>query len=280
MKHLFWVLIPLLFINLFSCTNNSPSTVNTESTPVPTPPEATARKAPKLPVAPPPELEAAYQAHGGMERWKQMNKLVFVLEQGEKTEKHTIDLKTRKVFIINPEFMIGNDGKDVWITPNVGAFGGGSPRFYHNLNFYFFSIPFIFSDPGVNFEVLPEKEFNGKLYDVVKVTFDAEVGDAPKDEYIAHFDKKTHQLYLLLYTVTYRENQTSDSYNALVYEEWQEVNGFLLPKTMKGVRYADDKIGEERYVKRFSQIEISEEMPDNSTFEKPGRSEIDPLPKR
>ena len=229
---------------------------------------------------PPQELLEAYEAHGGLENWKKMKGLQFVMAQGEDSERQEFDLEMRYSLIIHPDYLIGFDGQDVWVSPNKQLFTKGSPRFYHNLNFYFFCLPFIFSDDGVNYELLPEKEIDGKMYDVVRITFDAGVGDAPKDYYIAHFDQETHLLHLLLYTVTYYKNQISERYNALIYEEWQEVDGLWVPKVMKGYSYLNGQMGEVRYTKTFSAANYDEERPDESDFERPGRAEIEPLPPR
>ncbi len=229
---------------------------------------------------PPEELLAAYEAHGGLETWKKKKGLLFIMAEGEDSERHEFHLENRFSLIIHPDFLIGHNGEGTWISPNKQLFRKGSPRFYHNLNFYFFSLPFIFSDDGVNYELLPTKEIEGKTYDVVRITFDTGVGDAPKDVYLAHFDQETHQLYLLLYTVTYYKNQASDRYNGLIYEEWQEADGLLVPKVVKSYSYLNGELGEIRNTKVFSQVKYSDEAPLISDFDRPGRSEIIPLPQR
>ena len=151
------------------------------------------------------------------------------------------------------------------------------PRFYHNLIFYFYAIPFVLADPGINYEVLPDRTINGKDLTAVKITFNEGVGDAPDDYYIAHFDKTTNELYLLLYTVTYFSGETNENFGAIVYDEWTVVNEVKLPKVMKGFRYQADTLGAQRYVRNFDRIKISEEALVNSLFEIPENSEIDTL---
>ena len=85
------------------------------------------------------------------------------MAQGEDSERQEFNLEMRYALIIHPDYLIGFDGQDVWISPNKELFKKGSPRFYHNLNFYFFTVPFIFSDEGVNYELLPEKEIELRL---------------------------------------------------------------------------------------------------------------------
>lgn len=59
-----------------------------------------------------------------------------------------INLDSRKIRLSNTEFEIGFEGTQTWISPNKG----NSVKFYHNLYFYFFNIPYVFTDPGVTVE--------------------------------------------------------------------------------------------------------------------------------
>lgn len=225
----------------------------------------------------PKELASALEAHGGLERWQSMKTLEFEIERADSTEHHLIDLTNRKVLLSHPNYKLGFDGQDVWVSPNKEAFGKGSARFYHNLIFYFHAIPFVLADPGINYEILPQRELDGKTYDAVKISYNDGVGDAPDDYYIAHFDTETHLMKLLLYTVTYYSGESNDKYNALVYDEWEEVNGLLMPKLMKGYKFSEDQLGDLRYERPFENIKLSTEAPDQSLFEMPETAEIDPL---
>ncbi len=225
----------------------------------------------------PKALAAGIEAHGGMEQWQKMQTWAYTIERNEQPERQFIDLKTRKVLLKQDAYTIGFDGKEVWITPNKEAFGKGSPRFYHNLYWYFHAFPFVMTDPGINYEVLPQKEMDGKLYDAVKISYNAGVGDAPDDYYIAHFDAETHQMYLLLYTVTYFQGEPGDKYNALIFDDWKEVNGLLVPNSMKGYKYADGELGEQRYTRVFTDIELSTTPADQAQFAMPAGAVIDTL---
>lgn len=222
-------------------------------------------------------LLKSIEAHGGVAQWQKAQTWEYTIQRNEKPEHHLIDLQTRKVLLTHEDYRLGFDGKEVWVSPNKAAFDKGSPRFYHNLVWYFHAFPFIMADPGINYEILPQKELDGKLYDAIKITFNDGVGDAPDDYYIAHFDPDTHLMYLLLYTVTYFNQAPSTKYNALVYDEWENVNGLLVPSKMIGYQYEDDQLGEKRYERPFTDIKIANTPPDASIFEMPAEAEIDPL---
>lgn len=223
-------------------------------------------------------LQKALTAHGGLDQWNKMQTLEYTVQRNDKPERHQIDLKTRKVLLTHEDYKLGFDGKEVWVTPNKAAFSEkSSPRFYHNLIFYFHAFPYVMADPGINYEVLPQKEMNGKMYDAIKISYNAGVGDAPDDYYIAHFDAETHQMYLLLYTVTYFNGKPGDKFNALVYDDWVKINGLLVPQSMKGFKYADGELGEQRYERPFADIQLRETALNQVIFEMPKGAEIDSL---
>jgi len=223
-------------------------------------------------------LKDGLAAHGGINQWNKMNTLKYSIERNEKPEHHLIDLKSRKVLLTHEDYKLGFDGKEVWITPDLEAFGKGSPRFYHNLIFYFYAIPFVLADPGINYEVLPQKEIEGQLYNVLKISYQAGVGDAPDDYYIAHFNTTTNRMDWLLYTVTYYSGEKSEKYNALKYD-WQEMNGLWIPSKLTGYKTKDGAITDFRYSRLFNKVSITSEVTNSSIFEMPKRAAIDPLPK-
>ena len=225
----------------------------------------------------PSTLMAGLKAHGGVERWSEMRTLEYSFPKGASKEFHQVDLASRKVRITHDDYTIGYDGQEVWVSPDKEAFPQMPARFYHNLIFYFYAIPYVLTDPGINYEVLPDRTVNGKELNAVKITYNSGVGDAPEDYYIAHFDKTTNELYLLLYTVTYFSGKTNENFSALVYDEWTEVNGLKLPKVMKGFRYQADTLGAERYVRIFDDISIHETPLESGIFEMPENAEIDSL---
>ncbi|MEM8964999.1 MAG: DUF6503 family protein [Bacteroidota bacterium] len=246
-----------------------------------TSPEQTAsQSSPEIVFAPeepsyPEVLQLALEAHGGLERWKSLEKLEYDLYRGEDLVDHQlIALNTRKVLLTNEQYTIGFDGQQVWVSPDSSAYSGRSARFYHNLQFYFFALPFVLADPGINYEVLEPRQFQDQTYDVLKITYQSDVGDAANDEYIAYFDQTTHQMRLLLYTVTYFSQSPADRYNARVYEEWQTVNGLKVPLKVQSYRWENDSLGEQRGVTGYRNVILDEIPPDQSMFLMPNEATV------
>lgn len=220
---------------------------------------------PKLPEL----LDKALAAHGGLSQWQSMKSLEYAFARDNDLEIQKTALDSRKAYIKRgDQFTMGFDGDTVWVKPNPDAYGKSDPRFYHNLIFYFYAMPFVLADPGIYYEELPPRQLNGKSYPALKISFGDGVGDAPDDYYIAHFDPDTYKLHLLLYTVTYFDQSPNEKYNALVYDEWTKVNGLDLPKKMIGYKFAADTLGAQRYAREFVDIKVSESAYPHLLFER------------
>ena len=214
----------------------------------------------------PPEFQQVLEAHGGLSRWQEQQRLEYdIYRENELVDHQLIALRTRKVLLSNDTYKIGYDGTDYWVSPDTAAFDG-DVRFYHNLQFYFMALPFLFADPGIRYEALEPRDFQGNAYDVLRITFEPGVGDASDDEYIAYFDQDSHQLTLLLYTVTYFSGEPGQDYNARWYQEWQAVNQLLLPKKVVGYQWNNGALGEERSTTEYRNVTLDEIPPDESVF--------------
>ena len=217
-------------------------------------------------------LTKVYDAHGGFEQWSKMKSLTYM--KGD--EKTVTNLSNRKIRLESPEQTIGFDGNEVWISPDT--LDPSRARFYHNLYFYFYAMPFVVGDPGSNYEDLPLKDINGKNYKGIKVSYDQGVGDAPDDNYIIWYDPDTYQMEWLMYTVTYRSQEPSDKYNIIHYSDWGSFNGLVLPTKFQPYQYADEAVGDKRGDERvFTDISIGEEAPSDALFKMPENAVVAPL---
>lgn len=219
----------------------------------------------------PPSLYSVLEAHGGIEKWNQYHTLSFAL--GDQT--HTVDLKTRELKIEAPNFSIGNDDGNVWLKQDSTYFEG-SPRFYHNLMFYFHTMPFVFADDGINYEEVPDKKIKGMTYEGIKMTFDENVGDAPKDEYILYYDPETYKMEWLAYFATYFSQKKSDSFNLIHYKKWKKTDGFLLPAELQWYEYENGEAGNTSGDARiFTNTHVSKHKMDKAFFDVPEDAVID-----
>jgi hypothetical protein len=232
------------------------------------------------------QLEETYEAHGGLNTFKEFNVVEYDMKDlpfspvGILNDHQLIDLNSRRILITSDTYKIGFDGSEAWITPNMEALGI-PPRFYSSTPFYFFGLPFLFADPGVNLESLGTKEINGKEYNVVKVTYDKGIGDTPDDNYVAYIDKDTNQLKLSHYIVTYPPLMQGKSIDelerhAVVYDEWQEVEGLRVPKKISFYVWSDNTLGDSALGSiRFENVSFKKESPDPAIFQKPEGAVVD-----
>ena len=231
------------------------------------------------------ELEQSTQAHGGIDAFRNYGTLEydqnFELTGVMNLKNHQlIDLNSRNVLITSDSYKVGFDGTEAWIVPDMEALGI-PPRFYASTPFYFFGLPFLFSDPGVNAEPLGVKELGGKEYDAVKFTYDKGVGDTSDDDYVAYFDKETNRLEVLTYIVTYpllTQGKPKEELerHAAVYEEWQETGGLIVPKKISFYKWTDDKLGKDSDgFMVFENVTFTQESPDPAVFSKPEGAQVD-----
>lgn len=216
----------------------------------------------------PAALQAVFNAHGGLNHWKQMNNLCFEMKGKNGDEIHTVSLPDRKTKIESKDWSIGKDATGVWLLNNNSAYEG-NPVFYHNLMFYFYAMPFIIADPGTNYVAVEPTELDGKMYNGYKVSYNENVGDSPEDEYILYFDKETHKMTWLGYTVTFKDQEKNENWKFIKYDKWQDVNGLLLPEKLTFFNVEEGKPkGKKRDIK-FDKITSTETMLDASVFAKP-----------
>ncbi len=258
------LLISILFVfGFIYCTNPSeyPSSDNVQQ---------------DTTVSYPPLFQQALQAHGGFSTWQQQKQLKFDVYAGDSLIDHQmIALGPRKTMVQNEQYQIGYNGKDVWVMPDRAAYSGPSARFYHSLQFYFFALPFVFADPGIQYKSLGKKDFQGTPYDVLQISYKQGVGDASQDQYLCYFDSQNHQLKLLLYTATYFSGKASQDFNARLYETWQKVDGLLVPEKVISYVWNDGTLGKERNVTYYKNVAFSDIAPDDSLFAAPESAYID-----
>lgn len=235
-------------------------------------PQAEAPAAPKRSFSP--TVTKAFNAHGGIDAWDEFQTLTYEKVGEKENEKQVIDLKNRKVNVSTSEYTIGFDGQEVWVMPDSAAFPRNA-RFYHNLYFYFFALPYLAADPGVFLTDQGKAEVDGTTYDKVLMTFGENVGDSPKDQYVLYFDE-SGIMRMINYSVTYYDESRATQYSAIRYDDWTSVSGMLLPQKLSWYRWENDSLGEARGGAEFTNITLSREAADESLYRMPEGAYVSP----
>jgi len=215
----------------------------------------------------PTEMGMIFARHGGIDVWRNAKTLSF--NKGE--EVHTSDLKTRKIIINAPEYTVGFDGEKTWKTESkVGAYKG-NPDFYYNLYFYFYAMPFVLADDGITYQKTDTLTFDAKKYPGIKISYGENIGTSPDDNYIIYYNPETYQMEWLAYTVTFNSQKPSEKYNLIRYNNWENVNGLILPKSIVWYKKGDDgqPIEPAREPVEFTLPLLSETQMEASFFDKP-----------
>lgn len=251
------IVLLVVFLSFVACKEKSKSDKKIE-------PEITQTKSDvKFPEA----LTKVFDAHSGLSTWKDKKTLVFDLLKPDGNETHTIDLISRKDKITRNDYTIGYDGQEVWLLDDGNY--KGDPIFYHNLMFYFYAMPFVLADDGINYSSAENLQYNGISYPGIRISYDNGVGTSSKDEYYLHYNPDTYQMEWLGYTVTYRSGEYSDNVKWIRYQDWINVNGVILPKAISWYDYEGRTIKEKKNTVTFENVSLSREAKPDSFFEKP-----------
>lgn len=217
----------------------------------------------------PENISKIFDAHGGVDVWKKMQTLVFTMEKPNGNEITTTDLKNRKSLIEMPKHTIGFNGKVVWLKHKDTTQYKGNAKFYYNLMFYFYAMPFILADDGIIYEDTDPLIFEGQTYPGIKISYQTGVGESPEDEYLLYYNKDTYQMEWLGYTVTYFSKQKESEFHFIKYSNWQTVENLVLPKTLTWYKYDNNKPTEKRDDLQFTDIKLLKTKLKSAVFNAP-----------
>jgi len=203
------------------------------------------------------------EAHGGKEAWYGSGLLQFrwtyhMTDRGADTVVDTVqtfDPVTMAVRheVVGTDIEFGMKEGELWIRPE-GAEFSPPPRFWALTPIYFLGIPFVFNDPGANFELLDETiGFEGEEYTQVKVTYEPSAGDSPDDYYVLLIDPETKLVRGTYYIVT-SELVAKDGpgpRKLITLDDLQDVGGVKLASGHRTFAMDDGKIGEQM---RFTEV--------------------------
>ena len=239
----------------------------------------------------------AIEAHGGLEAWYRAPTSSYTWEYANTK----IDLRFKSFLVVDNrsrrayhdllttgtyddarpvDARFAWTGERAWMAPD--SIERPNPRFWALSGFYFQQIPFVFADPGVNYEALPDDTLDGTPHDMVKLTFGENVGDAPDDVYTLYLDKTSGQVDAIRYAVTYGrdvEDEADLSETFFDYQDYVTVHGLTVPTRFKGYTYSDEEgVGDTLYNEAFADSISYRRSFDESKLEPPENARFVSLP--
>lgn len=187
-------------------------------------------------------VAAAIEAHGGLEKWYAQSPLHFrfhyqPLGEGSARDTRILnDYRSSRAIhelVTQPEVRYGWDGQQAWISDSTAEVGT-DVRFWSLTPYYFEGLPFVLADPGINYELLEPTAWQGTTYDLVKITYNDGVGDAPEDHYVIYVNPETKRVDALRYVVTYAKFFPNGGHlpeKLMTITENTTVDGITLAKT-------------------------------------------------
>lgn len=217
----------------------------------------------------PESITAVFNAHGSIDNWNKMMTLSFTIEKPSGKEVTTVNLKSRAELIDTPTFSQGFDGSTLWVNEKDGNEFKGNAKFYKGLMFYFYAMPFVFGDDGINYSDIEPLIFENKSYPGILISYESGIGESSDDEYKLYYDAETGQMEWLAYTVTYGKNEKSKDFHFIRYNNWQKINGLVLPKSIDWYNYENNLPTQKRNTVEFTDVILTEDAPVDSIFSKP-----------
>ncbi|MEP2280772.1 hypothetical protein [Maribacter sp.] len=221
----------------------------------------------------PAELNKVFEAHGGLNAWKGYKTLHFEMPKEDFNEIQTIDLHKRFDKISTPAYDLGYAGSDVWLMDKTGDYKG-KPKFYHNLMFYFYAMPFVLSDDGIKYEEADALVYEEVSYPGYKISYNTGVGASSTDEYYIYYDAKTYEMRWLGYTMTYFSGEPSKKVNYINYDKWVKVNEVLLPQSITWHAVEEGEIKGAAKTVNFENATLSTEAKPMEFYSKPENAVI------
>ncbi|MBT8252568.1 MAG: hypothetical protein HKN00_11460 [Flavobacteriaceae bacterium] len=217
----------------------------------------------------PETLSKIFDAHGGLETWKKYKGMYFEIERSDYQEKYDVDLQNRTSRIQYKDHILGYDGNQVWVKNVIDEEFKGRPWFLYNLMYYFYAMPFIIGDEGINYAEAPNLKYGDIEYPGISITFDEGVGESSEDEYIIFYNPDTYQMEWLAYTVTFFTKSESKQYSLIKYHDWTEVNGLQMPSVVQWHIFDKGEVGDQINEMFYMNAKFSEENPDPKIFAVP-----------
>jgi hypothetical protein len=214
----------------------------------------------------PEPISKIFDAHGGIDAWNAMEGMYYEIEKPTQNETYDISLKSRKSLITSEHHLLGFDGEQVWLKNVDTVQYKSNPKFYYNLMFYFYAMPFVLGDDGINYSEAEPLEFEGVTYPGLLISYNDGVGESPEDEYILYYHPMTFKMEWLGYTVTYFSKEKGKEFHFIKYSDWQEASGLQLPKTLTWYNYENNKPTTLRNEMNFVNLKLSKDLPDEEMF--------------
>ncbi len=206
------------------------------------------------------------EAHGGLKQWFENGVLSFRFDyiplgkgMARRTTQQIDTWSNRAVHqdVTDVEDTFGWDGANAWAKRNDTLDFPYNLRFWALTPYYFLGQPFIFDGAGVKLEKLADRTFEGKAYDVVKISFEAGTGDAPDDYYINYYDKETHLMKVIRYIVSYPAYFKDGGHNPekmMVVNGYETTSGITLPASYSTYSLNEDQT---EIKEKVTEVEVS-----------------------
>ena len=136
------------------------------------------------------------------------------------------------------------DGSSGWLTP--AGQQDAEARFDLFAWHYFFCLPWKLTDPGVNCQEQPGRQWEGVSCHTGRLSFKPGTGDAPDDWFLVFSDEKEGLLRGAVYIVTFGDvaaRLAEKTPQAIAYADFRPVDGIPVAHSWRFYRWHTDSLG-------------------------------------
>ena len=200
-------------------------------------------------------LWQAIEAHGGLARWYGNGPLEFrfnyrPLDDGTPRDTYEVarywSAQARHRLAGDTTIQYGWDGQQAWAYP-TDTLIPYNVRFWSLTPYYFVGIPFVLADEGIKLAMMEPDTLEAIAYDLVKVTYNAGVGDAPDDYYVIYVSQQDNRVGAIRYIVSYPGYFPGGGHapeKLMTYEGAQTADSITLPERYRTFWWKDEQRGE------------------------------------
>jgi hypothetical protein len=235
-------------------------------------------------------FEHVLRSHGGFWNWRQFQTMRYDLvgwpfSPGTGDDMQTVDLESGRIRVdggsAGQTYHLGFDGHDVWMQPSHQAIKA-PPRFYALVPYQFIGMPFVLAEPGVTEKELGTQTVNGRECEVYSFHLPTGTG-VLTDELTAYVDSDTDLLYFVTFAIDPHRVGVGASAAmtgtfAMVFDEWQTVDGLTVPARMSIHDWNQGALGASRGAFSVEHVEFDHAFADASAFMRPIGALVDARP--
>jgi len=176
--------------------------------------------------------------------------------------------------------VVVNDGENTWVAPATSLFRRA--KWHATAWPYYLAAPYKLGEKGGRLRFLGRQTWLGSELAAARLTFLPEAGGAPSDWYVAYREEGSDMLAGLAYEVPVGGTSADmvDEPHAVVYSDWQDVDGVPVPMSWTFYQWNMDDGPHGEPIGHVTLSDVHFVTTDVTTFQRPGNARAEAMARR